>query len=230
MATAPEILAELEALGTEQTRKTNRRHGIGENQFGVLYSAFEKLRKRIKTDHALALELWESGIYDARIFALMIADPKQATPDLIDHWTSILDNYAISDAVSTFVAKTAFAREKAEQWIESDDEWIATAGWNLIGSLTHDPTLPDSYFLPYLTRIARDLHGSQNRVRYAMNNAVIAIGVRNDALEPQAVAAATQIGTVYVDHGQTNCKTPEAVTYIAKTRDYQRQKAEKQKA
>lgn len=230
MATAPEILAELEALGTEQTRKTNRRHGIGENQFGVLYSAFEKLRKRIKTDHALALELWESGNYDARILGLMIADPQRADSATLDRWLNDCNNYALADAVSAYTAKTALAREKAEQWIESDDEWIATAGWNLIGSLTHDPTLPDSYFLPHLARIARDLHGSKNRVRYAMNNAVIAIGVRSDTLEPQAVAAATQIGTVYVDHGQTNCKTPEAVSYIAKTRDYQRQKAEKLKA
>ena len=77
-ATDTEILAELESLGSEQARKTYRRHGVGENQFGVSYSALGKLKKRIKTDHELALKLWESGNHDARILATMIADPQQA--------------------------------------------------------------------------------------------------------------------------------------------------------
>ncbi len=138
---------------------------------------------------------------------------------------------ALADAVGAYASKTAFARAKAEQWIENDGEWIATAGWNMLGTLaTTDQTLPDSYFEDYLARIERDLHGSKNRVRYAMNNAVIAIGIRNAALEAEAIAAAERIGTVDVDHGQTNCKTPDAIAYIQKTRDYQLKKLEKQKA
>lgn len=231
MATAVEILAELESLGSEQTRKTFRKHGVGENQFGVLFSALEKLKKRIKTDHALALALWDSGNHDARTLATMIADPQQADAALLNRWVNDLENYTLTDALSVFASKTPLARAQAEQWIEQDNEWMETAGWNMIADLAAgDRTLPDSYFTPYLARIARDLHGSKNRVRYAMNNVVIAIGVRNDALEPQAVAAAQQIGTVYVDHGQTNCKTPDAIPYMQKTRDYQRQKATKQKA
>lgn len=231
MATAPEILAELESLGTEQTRKTYRRHGVGDNQFGVLTSALDKLKKRIKTDHALALDLWNSGNHDARILATMIADPQQADSATLDRWVSDLENYVLTDAVAAYTSKTSIAREKAEQWIENEGEWIATAGWNVLADLAiADKTLPDSYFLPYLTRIARDLHGSKNRVRYAMNNVVIAIGVRSDALEPQAIAATQQIGKVIVDHGQTNCKTPDAIPYMQKTKDYQRKKMEKQKA
>jgi hypothetical protein len=88
-----------------------------------------------------------------------------------------------------------------------------------------DATLPDSYFEPLLDRIAHDLHGSKNRVRYAMNNVVIAIGVRSDALEAQAVDAAQRIGKVIVDHGETNCKTPDAIPYIQKTRAHVASKA-----
>lgn len=219
MANASEILAELESLGSEQTRKTYRRHGVGDNQYGVLFSAMEKLKKRIKIDHALALELCASGNHDARILATMIADPNQLDPATAEAWISDAFNYVLTDAVSGLVARTPYAREKAEAWIQSDGEWIATAGWNILGDLTRtDASLPDSYFTPLLDTIERDLHGSKNRVRYAMNNVVIAIGLRDAALEAQAVAAATRIGTVYVDHGQTNCKTPDAIPYIEKAK------------
>jgi hypothetical protein len=60
-----------------------------------------------------------------------------------------------------------------------------------------------------------------------MNNVVITIGLRSDALEGQAVAAAGRIGKVIVDHGQTSCKTPDAIAYIAKTKAH---RAQKQKA
>jgi 3-methyladenine DNA glycosylase AlkD len=228
MATTAEILAELEALGSEQTRKTYLRHGAGENQYGVLYSAMEKVRKRIKTDHALALDLWATGNHDARILATMIADPKQLTPDTAEAWANDLFNYVLSDALSGLVARTPYAREKAEAWIKSDGEWIAHTGWNILSDLAmNDRSLPDSYFEPFLTQIERDLHGSKNRVRHAMNQAVIAIGLRDATLEAQAVAAATRIGKVYVDHGLTNCKTPDAIPYIekAKARAASRKKA-----
>lgn len=225
MTTDTEILAELEALGTEQNRKIYRRHGAGENQYGVSYADLGKLKKRIKTDHDLAVKLWASGNHDARVLAMMIADPKQADSAQLDVWADDLFNYVLTDAFSSYVGDTALAKEKAEQWIERDDEWIADAGWSVIGLLAmKDPTLPDSYFAPYLERIERDLHDSKNRVRHAMNGAVIAIGLRNAALEAQAVAAAERIGTVVVDHGETGCKTPAAIPYIEKA------KARKQKA
>ena len=80
-----------------------------------------------------------------------------------------------------------------------------------------DPELPDGYFENYLARIEKDLHGSQNRVRHEMNNALIAIGIRNPELEKKAIAMAARIGKVEVDHGETGCKTPDAAAYIRKT-------------
>ena len=219
MTTDTELLAELESLGSEQTRKTYGRHGVGPNQFGVSYAALGKLKKRLKINHDLAVRLWASGNHDARILALMIADPRQADSAILDQWARDLGNYVISDALSGYVGNTPLAREKAGQWMESDDEWIGTMGWNLVGHLAmSDPTLPDSYFEDALARIERDLQSSKNRVRYAMNNAVIAIGLRSEALEARAVAAAERIGKVVVDHGQTGCKTPDAIPYIAKAK------------
>ncbi|MCC6801538.1 MAG: DNA alkylation repair protein [Anaerolineae bacterium] len=223
-----DVLQELEALGTEQNRKIYARHGVGENMYGVSYANLGMLRKRLRTNHELALELWKTGNHDARILALMIADPQQIDSATLDSWVHDLDNYVIVDAFSSFIGSSPLARQKAEQWIESDDEWTGDAGWSLIGQLAlKDSSLPNTYFEPYLARIERDLHTSKNRVRHAMNGAVIAIGVRNDGLEAEAVAAAKRIGKVVVDHGKTDCKTPDAITYIAKTKA---RRAGKQKA
>jgi 3-methyladenine DNA glycosylase AlkD len=219
MATLTEVMDELQAAGSEQTRKVYRKHGIRNEMFGVSYATLKALTKKIKRDHALALQLWATGNHDARVLATMIADPKQADEAMLDSWVRDLGNYTIADAVSGVFSKTAFARAKMEGWVESDDEWIGTVGWNLLSHLAmNDQTLPDSYFDPYLETIRRDIHHRRNRVRYAMNGALIAIGMRSDMLEAKAVEVGQAIGTVDVDHGETNCKTPDAVAYIQKAK------------
>ena len=219
MLTDSQVMEELKALGSEQTRKTYGRHGVSGEAFGVKYGDLGKLTKKIKTDHALAKQLWATGNHDARILATMVADPQQADDALIDAWTGDLPNYVVADALASYVAKTPLARAKMEAWTRSADEWIGTAGWGLLSHLAlNDLSLPDAYFEPYLETIERDIHASKNRVRYAMNNAVIAIGLRSPQLEEKAIAAAERIGKVEVDHGQTGCKTPEAVSYIQKSK------------
>ncbi len=212
-----EIVEALQGFGTEQNRKIYRRHGVGENQYGVSVANLKALKKKIKINHDLALQLWETGNHDARSLATLIADPKKAASDLLEKWVRDLDNYVITDAFSGYVQQTALIREKAEQWVNSDDEWIGTAGWNLLGYLAlYDQTLPDEYFEPYLSVIESDIHTRKNRVRYAMNNVLISIGGRSTHLRQKAQAAAQRIGLVEVDHGETNCETPDAHSYIDK--------------
>lgn len=213
-----EGLAELESLGTEQNRKVYRRHGASDPLYGVSYANIEKLRKRIKLDHALALGLWASGNHDARVLATMIADPRQATDSLLESWSKDLGNYVITDAFVKYAGRTALARKKMEKWRKSNKEWIGSAGWQLLGFLAmEDKELADEFFEGYLEIIERDIHSGKNRVRHTMNMALVAIGIRNSKLEKKAIAAAQRIGKVEVDHGETGCKTPDAVEYIRKT-------------
>jgi 3-methyladenine DNA glycosylase AlkD len=226
MTTAQDVLRELEALGTEQTRKTYRRHGIGGETYGVSYAHLGALRKRLKINHELARQLWDSGNHDARILATMIADATQADEPLLNAWAGDLRNHVLTDALVGFVAKTRDVHTWMERWLDSDGEWLARAGWHLLGQLAmNEQTLPDTFFEPYLVRIERDIHAEKNRVREAMNSALIAIGMRDDALEARALAVAKAIGKVQVDHGDTSCKTPDASGYIRKGRERQRSRA-----
>ena len=213
------ILAELEALGTEKNRIVYRRHGVSGPQFGVSYTHLRALAKKLGRDHPLARALWASGTHDARVLATLIGHPPLADEALLDAWAADLDSYVLTDAFSDFAAQTGWAQRKRDEWIASDGEWTESAGWNLLArDALRDDGREEAFFAPYLDRIEQTIHAQKNRVRHAMNNALIAIGTRNDALAGQATAAAERIGTVEVDHGATNCKTPDAAAYIAKTR------------
>ena len=229
--TYDETMAELEALGTAQNKKVYPRHGVKELMFGVSYANLGKLKKKIKMDHELAMQLWETGNHDARVLATMIADPRKASPSMLEAWVRVADNYILTDAVSGFVGKTPHAGDMMRAWIEADPEFTEAAGWNLLcGSAMYAKGLPDSTFHPYIERIERDIHDAKNRVRYAMNNALIAIGTRSDELEVMTTDAAKRVGKVEVDHGETGCKTPDAASYIPKARAHQRKKEAKGRA
>ena len=221
-----QTLQQLEEMGTAQNRKIYARHGVGEAMFGVSFANQNKLAKVIKRDQELALQLWATGNHDARVLAAMVADPAQADDPHLESWASDLDNYVLTDAFSGFVGKTGLSQAKAEEWIVSEEEWPGRAGWHLVAHLAmKNQDLPDSYFLSRLTTIEEEIHTRKNRVRDAMNNALIAIGIRNSALEELALPAAARIGKVEVDHGQTGCKTPDAADYIRRTLARRDQKA-----
>lgn len=228
--TPQQALADLNRLGTAQNRKVYARHGVGENMFGVSYANQNALAKKIKTDNELALKLWESENHDARILATMIADPDDATAGQINEWAKALDNYVLTDALTSFVAKTRFAQAKADQWAKDRKEFKSAAGWSLVTYLAQSDgnELPDDYFESRLKEIEKQIHGRPNRTRYAMNLALIGIGIRNAKLRKMAEAAAERIGPVEVDHGETGCKTPDAVPYIANA--WKRKDGKKQKA
>ena len=212
------LVQELASLGTAQNRKVYTRHGVGENQYGISLANLRKLQKQIKRDHTLATQLWASGNHDCRVLATMIADPSLADDNLLESWASDLNNYVITDAFSGLASQTALAREKAESWCKSDDEWVGRTGWLLVAHLAmKDSQLTDSYFEECLETIKEEIHSRQNRVKDAMNSALIAIGIRNSQLEHLALAAARRIGKVEVDHGETGCQTPDAAEYIRKT-------------
>lgn len=216
--TYQQTMTALKSCGTAQNRKVYARHGVGEKMYGVSFANLNRLKKQIKRDQALAIRLWNSGNHDARILATMIADPAQMTAKLIESWKKDLDNSVVAGSFATFVSTTAFARTCMEKWTKSDGEWIGSAGWLLLAQMAMDGDgLADGCFERYLSVIEARIHTAKNRTREAMNSALIAIGIRNAVLEEKAIASARRIGKVEVDHGETNCKTPDAEAHILKT-------------
>jgi len=214
--TYKELMQELKSLGSEQTRKTYKRHGIQGEIYGVSYAAMGVLKKKIKIDHQLAGQLWKSGNHDARILATMIADPAKGSA-LVEEWIKDLDSFAICDAVASFAAQTSIDAKRIEKWMKSSDEWTASMGWVMLARLARvDARFSDQSLEEYLEVIERNIHTAKNWVRYSMNSALISIGIRNDKLQKKALAAAARIGKLEIDYGDTECKTPDAAPYILK--------------
>jgi 3-methyladenine DNA glycosylase AlkD len=223
-----EVMNHLESLGTAQNRKIYTRHGVKGDQFGVSYANLGKLKKKIGIDHELALELWETGNHDARVLGAMIANPSQMEQKILDGWVKDLDNYVITEAFSKLAGGSPAARELMEKWLKDKGEWVGTAGWNVLTHLTMRPGgLPDDFLEETVDQIEKEIHTGKNRVKYAMNNALIAIGVSSSKLQKKAIEAAKRIGRVEVDHGETNCQTPDAVAYIQNMLEHRKQRRER---
>ncbi len=226
-----QVMKLLKALGTAQNRKVYTRHLGTIEMFGVSYANLGKLKRQIKVDQELAEQLWATGNLDAQVLATMIADPEQMTASKLDAWVKEADNRGTASALSNLAAASPVAFQRVEKWTKSKNEWISVTGWHVLASLAREnEDLSDGVLGGYLERVEAEVHGAKNYTRYAMNNALISIGIRNPKLRKKAVAAAKRIGKVEVDHGQTGCKTPDAVPYIAKAAAHLAKKAQKKKA
>lgn len=213
-----ETMRELERAGSAQTRKTYARHGATEPMFGVSFATLQVLRKRIGVDHELALALWDTGNFDARNLAVKVVDPARMTAQDLDRWASEAPIARMCGGyVAMVTAEGPHAAAKAAEWLAAKAGPLRNAGWTLLGQLAfRDETKPDAFFAQRLAEIERTIHTAPNAERYGMNMAVIAIGSRSEGLRKAALAAAKRIGKVDVDHGDTECKTPDAATYIEK--------------
>jgi 3-methyladenine DNA glycosylase AlkD len=216
--TATEVLSTFKKLGKPQTAAIYKRHGAGHDVFGVLTSEIGKLKKKIKVDHELALQLWKTGNAEARILALQVADPAALTSQQADAWVKDTRSRFYSCYLADLVARSRVADAKMRDWMKSPDEFTRETGYGILGSrLKADPdAISDVDAEKLLATIERQIHGSPNLARHAMNGALIAIGIYKPSLHKKAVAAAERIGKVEVDHGETNCKTPDAVAYLGK--------------
>jgi 3-methyladenine DNA glycosylase AlkD len=222
------VLQVLEGLGTEQTRKTWRRHEVTGPSFGVLFGDLEQVLKGLKRTraplYALALDLWATGNHDARTLACKLAQPQELTEEIVESWQLACNDYGLTDAVASLVAQAPGAAERARRWADDPREYRGRAGWRLVAHLAlaeGGGGADDTQFGDWLTEVDEVLSTAPelvpNRKRQAMYDALIAIGGARDALRPRALEAAERIGALYIDHGDTGCKTPDAGPYIVKT-------------
>ncbi len=218
--TFAEVMAELEAKGSETTKRTLLKHGAREPFWGTKIGDMKPMVKKIKKNHALALELYETGVSDAMYFAAYICDPKLMTKAQLNKWVKAAYWYMLSGfAVPWAAAESPHARELALEWIESKKEQIANAGWctySGLVTLKPDDQLDLKEIAGLMKRIEKEIGGAMNRVKYAMNGFVIAVGSCIPSLTEAAKATSKAIGTVVVDMGDTSCKVPDASEYIDK--------------
>lgn len=218
-----EVMQELESYGDERTKNTLINHGAKEPLFGVKVGDLKKLLKKTKKNHELSLKLYESGNSDAMYLAGLMADENKITKDHLQDWVKKAYWYYLSEFTVPWVAAdTEFGFDLGLEWIESSEENIAAAGWATLASFSavnEDAHLDINKYNSLLDRVLKTIQESPNRVRYVMNEFVIAVGCNVQSLTAKAQKIASAIGKVSVNMGGTACKVPLASEYIQKNID-----------
>ncbi len=191
--TASEILDDLKALATEETRAGVTRFGIpNANALGVTMRDMKGYAKRHGRDHVLAAALWKTGVYEARTVAALIADPGAMSSQEMDKWAKDFDSWAICDTVCMHLFdRTPHAWDKVRAWTPYDQEFVRRAGYALIWALSvHDKKASDDSFVMALEIIKKTPADDRPLVKKAVDMALRAVGKRNRMLNENAVATA----------------------------------------
>jgi 3-methyladenine DNA glycosylase AlkD len=217
--TAQEIVSELKKLGNAGYKKTMLNHGAQEPVIGVKIEDMKKIQKRIKKDYQLALDLYDTGIYDAMYLAGLIADDEKMSKKDLQRWMKKATSPMIAEYTVPWVAAgSRIGYDLALEWIDSKDEKTAAAGWSTLGgwiATKDDAELDLGQLKQLLSRIQKTIHQQPNRVKYVMNGFVIALGSYVKPLADAALKAAEKIGEVQCEM-VGDCKVPYGPDYIRK--------------
>jgi 3-methyladenine DNA glycosylase AlkD len=216
------IVDKLSSLGSDGVKNIFFKHGAREPLFGVKTEDLKKLISEIPKDqrHSLALKLYETGISDAMYLAGLMADPKQMDRATLEQWVDKAYWYMLSEYTVAWV--TAESRDGwniALEWIRSEKEQTATAGWSALGSyvaITPDSELDKEMLSKLIREVKEVIHSKQNRVRYTMNGFLISVAGYVPDLTEEARNAAVEIGKLDFVMAGTACKLPYAPDYIDK--------------
>lgn len=202
-ATTADILEWLTKTGSPEGVGSLARFGIpNDNAYGISMGVLKKKAKSIGKDHGLALSLWQTGKYEARIVASELADPARLTEADMERWCADFDSWAICDHVCfVLFDKTPFAWSKVRQWAPREAEFERRAAYALIWALSvHDKSAPDAVFVDALTLIENAPADDRPLVKKAVDMALRAVGKRNDTLN---AAARATCGALMARQGQS---------------------------
>jgi 3-methyladenine DNA glycosylase AlkD len=196
MPSLEEVLQKLRAKARPDQLEGMARFAIaGEGRLGVSVPEMRKLAKEIGKDHSLALDLWKTGIPDARIVAGMVGEPDKLTEKQMEDWVKDFDSWDVCDQVCmNLFEKTPLAIKKIHDWSKRDEEFVKRTAFALIACLAwHDKGTEDEKFMRLFPVIKDGAIDERNFVKKAVNWALRNIGKRNPALNKAAIKLSREI-------------------------------------
>ncbi len=210
--TAKEIVAELKKYAKEPTKQMWLKYGAQEPCLGVQIADMKKIQKRVKMDYQVALDLYDTGIADAMYLAGLIADDAKMTKKDLQKWVENATWGMVGEYTVPWVAASGpHGRDLALKWMDAKAESIASSGWATYRSLvsTRDNADLDlAEIKKLLTRVEKSIHAQPNRVRYAMNDFVIAVGGYVKPLSDAAMATAKSLASLPSTRAAPRAESP----------------------
>jgi len=196
MASVKDVLDKLQSKARPDQLEGMAKYGMAvERRLGVSVPDMRKLAKEIGKDHKLALELWKTGIAEARIVAAMVGDPDKLTEEQMEDWVMGVNSWDVCDQVCmNLFEKNQLAWKKIVDWSGREEEFVKRTAFSLIACLAwHDKKASDEKFIKLLPVIIRGATDERNFVKKAVNWALRNIGKRNLNLNEAAINAANKI-------------------------------------
>lgn len=191
-----EVLAALKNKSAKKVREGLLRFGIPNDlAIGVSVGDLRSYARQLGCDQQLAVALWQNGIYEARLLATMVADPKQVTRKLMDAWCRDFDNWALCDmACFCLFDRTPHAFQKVRVWSKRKGEFQKGAAFALLAGLCqHDKQAADKPFLDCLPLIEVAATDDRNFVKKGVNWALRGVGERSLPLHKAALTVARRL-------------------------------------
>lgn len=214
--TVKDILTKLESMGDDARRRHNAKAGAPENQFGVKLGDLRTFAKKLKSDHALALKLWETGNVEAQLLATLLMKSKSLSAAELDKLTRSTTCTQVADWLNTYVVAVHPENEELRtRWMKDKDPWALRAGWHLTASRINKGQDEDFDHAALLDRIEKELPKARPQVQWTMNNTLGAIGIRHEKHRPRVVAMGEKIG-LYKDWPVAKgCTPPYVPVWVA---------------
>ncbi|GEO83095.1 MULTISPECIES: DNA alkylation repair protein [Alphaproteobacteria] len=194
-ASVEEILVHLRALGNEANIAGMARYGIETaTALGITTPQMRAVVKQVKRDHARALALWRTGLRDARMLAILTAEPKRLKVEEARTWAGDFNSWEVVDTAADLFTETPFWRALVEEFAADPREYVRRTGFAMIaGASVHRKTEPDETLLAYLPLIEKHATDPRNFVKKAVNWALRNIGKRNRACYGPTLALAERL-------------------------------------
>jgi len=196
MASVKDVLDKLQSKAQPEQLKGMAKYGMTvEQRLGVSVPDMRKLAKDIGRDHKLALDLWKTGIAEARIVASMVGAPDKLTEEEMEDWVKCINSWDVCDQVCmNLFEKNQLAWKKIVDWSEREEEFVKRTAFSLIACLAwHDKQASDEKFIELFPLIIRGATDERNFVKKAVNWALRNIGKRNLNLNEAAIDTAKEI-------------------------------------
>lgn len=198
MAVVADVVATLERRGSKSNRDGMARYGIvSPHVLGVSVGTLRAYAKTLGRDHRLALDLWKTGIYEARMLAAFVDEPARVTVAQMNAWCRDFDNWAICDTVCfALFDRSPLAWGRLVPWSRARGEFQKRAAFALLASLAlHDRKTDDAAFERQLPLIRAAADDERNFVKKGVLWALRGVGTRNPSLHRQALALAHELAS-----------------------------------
>lgn len=194
-ATVDDIVAYLKTLRNDDNIAGMARYGIDTSTaLGVTTPQMKSLVRQVKRDHQRALALWQTGLRDARMLAIMTADPRQLTQEEARSWAGDFNSWEIVDTAADLLTDTPYWQALIPEFAADKREYVRRTAFAMIaGASVHLKKEPDETLIAFLTLIEKHSTDTRNFVRKAVNWALRNIGKRNRTCHGAALALSEKL-------------------------------------